>query len=210
MAGTVEIQAQFPGATRFAATSHRVSATGTTRGPAEPIRATVMAASIETPYLAAGQGSPVVVLRPAAGAAPFWSNLLDGLSMGGRVLAPEPPAAHTAFGLPAGPQGQPAFSMWLRAFLDGLGVQGVGLVASAAFGTAALAFTLLDPERVSRVVLVHDDGFDPAMPSESYADRLDGAGQPLLLVRLCPDSEHGPAASCTARLVSVIADFIKG
>lgn len=118
-------------------------------GPREPAHAVLTAGGIETPYLRVGTGRTVLVLRAGdRGDAP--SPIVAALADRFRVIAPVPPA-RLADG------GDDAFHAWLRDLLDGLGLDGVTLVADGAIAAPALAFALADPLRVRRVALFIDD-----------------------------------------------------
>lgn len=153
-------------------------------GTEEPLlrRATVHAGGVETTYLVAGSGLPVVLLHGPRGARLAWGALAEILRDQRRLLSPEGPA-------PA----PHAFSAWLRSFLDGLGYDRVGIVAQDEFALAALTYALLEPDRVERLLLVHDDHPDTAVHRQVVADRLSATGHPLLIVRrpgaeACPES----------------------
>jgi hypothetical protein len=46
------------------------------------------------------------------------------------------------------------FSLWLTTFLDGLGIASASLIAHEAIAASAIAFALLEPGRIDRVVLI--------------------------------------------------------
>lgn len=167
--------------------NREVSESSVPRPSDHSVRAFVHAGGATTAYLRAGHGPPVVLLVE-----PGSSDVLVGrLARDFRVVAPEVPAPpETA--LPetvADPSGRLAFCRWLRAFCDGLGIERCGLVADAAYGAAALAFALLEEERVERLVLLD-------------ARRLDGHAAELAArtssppLCLCPPT--GDAASAEA------------
>jgi pimeloyl-ACP methyl ester carboxylesterase len=151
------------------------------------VRAFVHAGGATTEYLRAGHGAPVVLLVE-----PGSSDVLVGrLARDFRVVAPEVPAPpETA----ADPSGRLAFCRWLRAFCDGLGIERCGLVAGAAYGAAALAFALLEEERVERLVLLD-------------ARRLDGHAAELAArtssppLFLCPPTGVAAAAETAAHFL---------
>lgn len=136
------------------------------------VRAVVHAGTHQTTYLVAGSGPPVVLLHGPRGARLAWGALAEILGGRRRLVAPESPA-------PA----PHAFSAWLRTFLDGLGLAKVGIVAQDEFALAALTFALLEPDRVERLALVHDDHPDSAVRQPVLEDRLHATGHPLLVIR---------------------------
>lgn len=89
-----------------------------------------------------GTGAPVIILTPATSDANIWPELFDALSAGRRVYIPDLPDADWCF------------APRLAAFLDGLGLSSVTLIAPASFCVPALEFALLEPDRLQRLVLV--------------------------------------------------------
>lgn len=144
------------------------------------VRAVVQVGDLETTYLVAGAGRPVVLLHGPRGARLAWGALAEILGGRRRLLAPEFPAPHPH-----------AFSAWLRCFLDGLGLPSVGVVAQDEYALAALTFALLEPDRVERLALVHDDQPDAAVRQPVLEDRLHATGHPLLIIRR-PAPGHCP------------------
>ena len=126
----------------------------------EVVRAGVVAGGVDTRYLGAGRGAPVLVLSddPARRTA-----LLKQLPLGLRVIAPElPPSPHPRVE-------RPDFPAWLGCFLEALGLWRVAMVADAALIVPSVDMALADPERVTSLVLLQRglpnegteaDGFD--------------------------------------------------
>jgi pimeloyl-ACP methyl ester carboxylesterase len=127
----------------------------------------------DTSYHRAGRGAPVIVL--AADDSRIADALLATLALQFRAIAPDIPARRSS-----APSTHPSFPVWLRGFLDGLGLARVALVAEARFGAAALAFALLEPERVDRLAIIFDAAAEP-IPHEAIADSLRRAGTPVLV-----------------------------
>lgn len=140
-----------------------------------------------TAYLRAGAGRPVVLLRTVDGPDPLWGALMSGLTSHFRVIVPTAPPAHVEFG------------PWLRAFLDGLGLLQVGVVAEAAVAVCVLGFAMADPDRVSHLVLISSDGNGSANVDGALADPSRSAGLPLLVVH--PDSPGDDAAHTVRRFL---------
>lgn len=137
------------------------------------VRATVFDGVTDTPYHRAGRGAPVVVL--AADDPGIANALLATLARQFRIIAPDIPTRRSS-----APSTHPSFPTWLRGFLDGLGLARVALVAEAHFGAAALAFALLEPERVDRLAVIFDAAAEPT-PHDAIADSLRRAGTPVLV-----------------------------
>ena len=150
-------------------------------------RASVDVGPIRTSYVRAGSGAPVVLLSTPPDDAGAGVPLLAVLATRFRVVAPEPRA--TAAEAPGDPAPAPAFSAWLRGFLDGMGIARASLVAREEFALRALSFCLTDPLRVDRLVLFYRDATDPAVCAAAAPDSLGGTGHPLL-VRREPTSEE--------------------
>ncbi|HEX2165182.1 MAG TPA: hypothetical protein VHM02_14655 [Thermoanaerobaculia bacterium] len=159
--------------------------------PSDSIRAVVHAAGVATPYLRTGRGAPVVLV-----AGQEWTRLLLPLLAGGRsVLAPEVPALPTSA---TDPSGRVAFCRWLRAVFEGLGLERPALVAAGGAVTAALAFALLEEDRLERLVLL-------AAAAEEADDReLDGRlGCPSLRLRaVAGGAEARVAAEAAVRFLA--------
>lgn len=118
-----------------------------------PVRAFVHAGGATTAYLRGGHGAPVVLLGEPRSS----EILLPRLCRDFRVFAPEVTAPAAAAGDPVG---RLAFCRWLRAFLDGVGIERCAVVACAPHGAAALAFAMLEEERVERLVLLDPRSLD--------------------------------------------------
>jgi pimeloyl-ACP methyl ester carboxylesterase len=156
------------------------------------VRAAVFDGITDTPYHRAGRGAPVIVLAPDDSR--VGDALLAALSLQFRVIAPDLPCRRTN-----APGAHPSFPTWFRGFLDGLGLSRVALVAESRFGAAALAFALLEPERVQRLAVVFNAAEEPA-PHEAIADSLRRAGTPVLVC--------WPAARDVDEWASEIARFL--
>jgi pimeloyl-ACP methyl ester carboxylesterase len=89
-----------------------------------------------------GTGTPVVILLPATSDANVWPELFDALSADRRVYLPDLPDTELSF------------AIRMRAFLDGLGLSPVTLIAPGSFCVPALEFALLEPDRLQRLVLI--------------------------------------------------------
>jgi pimeloyl-ACP methyl ester carboxylesterase len=117
-----------------------------------PRARTVRAHEVETFYLEAGEGPPVVLLHGLGATNASMLPTLAELSHDHRVLAPDLPG----FGDSDKPLQayDPAFyARWLVAFLDAVGVGGAVLVGNSMGGRIAIEVGLSAPERVDRLVL---------------------------------------------------------
>jgi len=168
---------------------------------ANVVHASVLAGATETRYMRTGTGRPVLLLLDDPEAGGVGRALVEALRPGFRVLVPEAVVAADGDG--------PAFSAWMRAFLDGLGASPVSVVARGACAVAALCFALCEPERVDRLVLLYTDVPDAATPDHAVADRLDGAGLPLLVIHEDVAGVDGSTDESTARVADAVARFLQ-
>jgi pimeloyl-ACP methyl ester carboxylesterase len=195
-------------ATSIANDGDSVTPAGTGAAPTLFVaRATVDAGSVITHYTRAGRGAPVLLLGETGVADGTGALLLPALAERFRVVAPEPAAGPEDGNGSGAAAGGIAFSGWLRAFLDGLGLTRVSLVAEERYGLPALGFALSDPERVDRLVLLFHDALDPVMATRMLPDNLRESGHPLLVLRL----ETGDGTpNGAAALAAGVAEFLAG
>lgn len=122
---------------------------------------TIVAGGIETSYLEAGAGEPVVMLHgsgPGVSALANWQHNIGVLSRRFRVLAPD----IVGFGATARP-GDVVYSLrtWtdhIWAFLDALGLEKVAIVGNSLGGRIALQMATDRPGRIARMVLMGAPG----------------------------------------------------
>jgi pimeloyl-ACP methyl ester carboxylesterase len=132
------------------------------------IEAVIQTATSEVAYRRAGRGPHVLLLTDGADDDRLRDALFSSLAEHFRVIAPVPAHADPAL---------------LRDIIDGLGLERPSIVADEASGIAALAFALLDPERVDRVVVVRHRRAGPARQPH-VDDTLTLSGHPLFLLQL--------------------------
>ena len=122
-------------------------------------------------YRRAGAGRPLVVLRRAIGPDSFWPELDDDLVSRFRVITPELP-----------PDCQDV-AAWLAAFLEGVGLDRVVLVAADPCCLPALELALLNGYQVERLVLVPAGTAGETGLDGTLATTPAGASVPLLVLR---------------------------
>ena len=107
--------------------------------------------------------------------------LLDLLPRGFRVMAPEttPPGG-------AGAAPTLDFAVWIRDFLDALGIASIAMIVDPCFAAPALGFALLEPDRVNGLVFLLSQAGDGAVNEGSVSDRFGQSGQPLLAMPFDP------------------------
>ncbi|MDP7723620.1 alpha/beta fold hydrolase [Mycobacterium sp. TY814] len=122
---------------------------------------TITAGGIETSYLEAGAGEPVVMLHgsgPGVSAIANWERNIGMLSRRFRVLAPD----IVGFGDTARPR-DVVYSLrsWtdhIWAFFDALGIEKAAIVGNSLGGRIALQMATDDPDRITRMVLMGAPG----------------------------------------------------
>jgi pimeloyl-ACP methyl ester carboxylesterase len=122
---------------------------------------TIDAAGIETSYLEAGAGDPVIMLHgsgPGVSALANWQHNIPMLSQRFRVLAPD----IVGFGATERPD-DIVYSLrtWtdhVWAFLDAHGIDNTAIVGNSLGGRIALQMATDRPDRISRMVLMGAPG----------------------------------------------------
>src|SRR5215831_14021023 len=150
----------------------------------------VRAADHVTRYMrfGTGTGAPVIILTPATAEANVWPELFDVLSADRRVYVPDLP------------DDECCFAPRMAAFLDGLGLSSVTLIAPASFCLPALEFALLEPERVDRLVLVPRGGAEETGLTGTLAMKAPRRDIGVLLVR-----RDASAAQAVERVTEFVA-----
>jgi pimeloyl-ACP methyl ester carboxylesterase len=118
-----------------------------------PRSSTIRAGRLQTSYLEAGEGKPVILLHGLGATNASFLPTLWSLGRDHRVLAPDLPG----FGDSAKPirAYDPAFfARWLRDFMDATGVEQAHVIGNSMGGRVALEVGLRHPERVERMVLL--------------------------------------------------------
>jgi pimeloyl-ACP methyl ester carboxylesterase len=110
-----------------------------------------------TSYLVAGHGKPVILLHGMGAASGFWRQVMAGLAHDRLVIAPD----ILGFGrtMPDSPANPPDFISWLTGFLDALGIPSASIVGHSLGAAIAVRFTLENPGRVEKLILVGAIGF---------------------------------------------------
>jgi hypothetical protein len=121
-------------------------------------------------YRRSGAGRTVLLLQAPGRTRPLWPEVLDILCTGARLIEPEPPAAEDEIG------------PWLTLMLEGLGLADVTIVALEGFCMAALERALVDPDRISRIILGCDSRDGMAKLGPEAIARLSAV--PLLVIGL--------------------------
>ena len=117
----------------------------------------VNAGNINTFYLSAGTGEPLVLLHGAGGGAVLWGPIIDLLSRHFHVIAPDV-VGYGESDKPDAPYDKKFFSTWLCKFCDSLNIEKINLLGNSQGGAIAMQFTLDNPNRVKKLMLVGSAG----------------------------------------------------
>jgi 2-hydroxymuconate-semialdehyde hydrolase len=124
---------------------------------------TDFAGAIKTSYLVGRSGNPIVLLHGGGAGAIAWYSVMDRLVGSFHVIAPDV-VGYGESDMPSAAYDRPFFTRWLRDFLDAIGLRKSTLVAHSQGATIALQFTLENPDRVERLVLVSPAGLKRIFP----------------------------------------------
>lgn len=111
-------------------------------------------------YRDAGAGEVVVLIHGMAGSSATWRAVMPQLSKKYRVVAPDL-IGHGESAKPRADYSLGAFAVWLRAFLDELGVSRATVVGHSLGGGVAMQFVYQHPDYCSRLVLISSGGLGP-------------------------------------------------
>jgi pimeloyl-ACP methyl ester carboxylesterase len=152
--------------------------------------ARVVAGDIDICYYAVGRGAPVVLLVANR---QVLSDLLDRLPRHLRVIAPTGIPVEIVATAPA----DELAAAWLRGFLDTLGLECVTLAADTSLASAALAYALAEPDRVTRLIFLRSAAREPNASATAIAAEL-------------PARLESEDATGIDHMVSRIVDFVGG
>lgn len=108
-------------------------------------------------YRDAGEGETLLLIHGMAGSSQTWREVMPRLSRRYRVIAPDM-LGHGQSGKPRTDYSLGAFAVWLRDFLDELGVDSVTIVGHSLGGGIAMQFLYQHPEYCNRLVLISSGG----------------------------------------------------
>lgn len=147
--------------------------------PGEPKGATF--ATIEgtrVRYSEQGEGPPVVLLHGFASALETWTTVVPALARTHRVISLD----LKGFGWTDRPEGDyspAAQAQLVLGLMDARGVSEAAVVAHSWGSSVALAMTLAQPQRVTRLALYDAWVFEEQLPSFFLFSRTDGVGEAL-------------------------------
>lgn len=126
-------------------------------------KANVMAGSVNTAYLSAGTGFPVICLHGGGAGAVTWYPSIDQVAQHFQVVAPDI-VGYGESDKPDASYDKAYFSSWLKQFLDVIGITKAHIVGLSQGGAIALQFTLDNPEMVDKLVLVDSGALGAKSP----------------------------------------------
>jgi pimeloyl-ACP methyl ester carboxylesterase len=111
-------------------------------------------------YRDAGHGDVLLLIHGMAGSSTTWRAVLPQLAKKYRVVAPDL-LGHGESAKPRGDYSLGAFAVWLRDFLDELGITRVTVVGQSLGGGVAMQFVYQHPDYCERLVLISSGGLGP-------------------------------------------------
>ncbi len=111
-------------------------------------------------YRDEGVGDVLLLIHGMAGSSETWRSVIPQLSKKFRVIAPDL-LGHGESAKPRGDYSLGAFAVWLRDFLDELGVSHATVVGHSLGGGFAMQFVYQRPDYAKRLVLISSGGLGP-------------------------------------------------
>ncbi|BBY07069.1 alpha/beta fold hydrolase [Mycobacterium noviomagense] len=111
-------------------------------------------------YRDAGGGEVLLLIHGMAGSSATWRSVLPQLAKKYRVIAPDL-LGHGESAKPRGDYSLGAFAVWLRDFLDELGIAHATVVGHSLGGGVAMQFAYQHPDYVKRLILISSGGLGP-------------------------------------------------
>ena len=111
-------------------------------------------------YRDEGHGDVLLLIHGMAGSSDTWRSVIPQLSKKFRVIAPDL-LGHGESAKPRGDYSLGAFAVWLRDFLDELGVSHATVVGHSLGGGVAMQFAYQHPDYATRLVLISSGGLGP-------------------------------------------------
>jgi pimeloyl-ACP methyl ester carboxylesterase len=111
-------------------------------------------------YRDAGHGDVLLLIHGMAGSSATWRAVSPQLAKKYRVVAPDL-LGHGESDKPRGDYSLGAFAVWLRDFLDELGITRATVVGQSLGGGVAMQFVYQHPDYCERLVLISSGGLGP-------------------------------------------------
>ena len=113
-------------------------------------------------YRDEGQGETLVLVHGMAGSSATWRELIPRLAPDYRVVAPDL-LGHGASDKPGSDYSLGGFAVWLRDFMDALGIARATVVGQSLGGGIAMQFAYQHRQRCERLVLIGSSGLEPEL-----------------------------------------------
>jgi pimeloyl-ACP methyl ester carboxylesterase len=150
-------------------------------------------------YLAAGEGSPVVLLHGAGDNALDWRWVMPALAATHRVYAPDLPGSPDS-ARPTADYSPAFFERFVATFVDALDIGRATFVGNSLGGLIALQLALSEPERAGALVLVDSAGLGRAVNPAFTSVNVPGLGEAALPFWRTPVGAYQRAWGRTALL----------
>ncbi|MEE2854222.1 MAG: alpha/beta fold hydrolase [Actinomycetota bacterium] len=111
-------------------------------------------------YRDEGDGEVLLLIHGMAGSSETWRSVIPPLSKEFRVIAPDL-LGHGESAKPRTDYSLGAFAVWLRDFLDELGVSHATVVGHSLGGGVAMQFVYQHPDYAQRLILISSGGLGP-------------------------------------------------
>ncbi|MBS1693013.1 MAG: alpha/beta fold hydrolase [Actinobacteria bacterium] len=111
-------------------------------------------------YRDSGHGEALLLIHGMAASSATWRSVTPQLAKKYRVVAPDL-IGHGQSDKPRGDYSLGAFAVWLRDFLDELGISRVTVVGQSLGGGVAMQFVYQHPDYCERLVLISSGGLGP-------------------------------------------------
>lgn len=121
------------------------------------------AGEVNTHYLTAGRGVPLVLVHGGGAGAIQWGPIIEPLSSQFQVIAPDV-VGYGESDKPNAPYDRPYFAGWLGDFIRSLRLKRTHLLAASQAGPAAIEFMSNHLEQVDRFILADSGGFGSRPP----------------------------------------------
>lgn len=124
----------------------------------------IYAGDIRTYYISAGRGQPILLIHGhSSTGAISLKSVIASLAHHFRVIAPDV-VGYGETDKPSAPYDRYFFSAWLKDFVRAIELRRASLVGFSQGGAISIQFTLEEPERVDRLVLVNSAGLGKFFP----------------------------------------------
>jgi pimeloyl-ACP methyl ester carboxylesterase len=156
---------------------------------------------VETQYLEAGAGAPLLLLHGHEQSATSWRWVIPALARTRRVLALSLPGHGNSSAVPAGHAPGADLAPFVAAFCSAAGAQApVDLVGHSAGGAIALRLTLADPARIRTLTLVDSVGLGPEVHPLLALDTLPVIGELAVMISRLPGGDLARTTMSAAML----------